>query len=286
MKFHRKFIPYSSVIIFSAGIVILLSTKYQHHAKNLYEYTFHRAAYINRVIYTKHVVIDPTDSFYNQLIQDADLDDRRWGTANFDRPVTEQLSINYSPSGLKNYSTFMAEFFNKFSEEQNISDRLALKLNNFVHVNWLKNRGTPEFDPGEINQQQEKDRHPEDLIYYYVNYNCACGTISETSIALLRELGFRTRLMRVSIAPNKAIANHIFLEYYSNDSKKWVMFDAMYNLIPKRNGKLLSALEFFLDPKNEDKYKKLEILYPYAKPGYNVWFQKNGPIKSLFFLPM
>jgi len=271
-------------------MVLVISIKYQHHISNLYNYTFHRAPYINRVFYTRRIILEPnkpSDEFYGRLISDPNYDDRRWGTANFNRPVTEQITIKHSSTGIENYKSFISNFKNRFSSKrEKSSDKVAEELKNFIHTNWLKKRNLPQFDEEQINQKSEKDKHPEDLIYWFVNYNSACGTISETSVALLRELGFRTRLMRMSEKKYKEIANHVFLEYYSNESQKWVMFDALENLIPKRNGKPLSALEFFLNPEQEDKFKKTKKKYIYAISNATIWFQINGPIKSLIFLPI
>jgi len=293
IMFSRKINKlYITFFIFIAVMVIFLGKKYEFHITNLYEYTFHRAPYINRVFYTKLRVINPKnskDDLYKKLIMDKNYEDRRWGTANFKRPFEHQISINYAPTGMQNYISFIKEFSDKFSiRKGELSDQVAEKIKKFVYYNWLKGQKSPEFEPDEVIEEimnkSEKDRNPEDLIYWFVNYKCACGTISETSVALLRELGFRTRLLRMSKERNKQIANHVFLEYYSKDSKKWVMFDAMENLIPQRDGKLLSALEFFLNPKDEDNYKRTKDLYPHANPGSSIWFQINGPIKTLFFL--
>lgn len=283
MKKNKIF--FFGLIILSVLVVSIFYSQYQHHLINLYEYSFKRAPYINRVFYTQRILINTEDKLYTQLIQDPEADDRRWGTANFNRPIEEQISLKTSPEGRKKYSSFMADFFRKFSKKQlGQPDKLAQQVKDFVHLFWLNQELAPEFDSTGWDQIAEKDKHPEDQIYHFVNFKCFCGTISETTVALLRELGFRTRLIRVSMQPNKEDSNHVFLEYYSDTSKKWVMLDAMLNFIPQRNGKLLSALEFFRNPKEEDKYIKTGKLYLYARQGYSIWFEKIGPKKTIYFL--
>lgn len=285
-----KFVVGLSLIIF----ISFIAYKYDHHIVNLYYYTFHHGPYINRVFYTQRIIIKPQsadDSFYRKLITDSDYDDRRWGTADFNRPFEEQLTINYAPTGMKNYKKFIANFKKEFSNDKNkLSDEIVDRLKRFIHLNWQKIRKSPEFDPDnvieEIKNKPERNRNPEDIIYWFVNYKCACGTISETAVALLRELGFKTRLMRISKEQNKELANHVFLEYYSVESKKWVMFDAMENFIPKLDGKLLSSLEFFLSPRQEDLFKRNKQLYPYSNWAAEIWFEINGPIKKILALSL
>jgi hypothetical protein len=183
----------------------------------------------------------------------------------------------------------MNNFFAAFkADKETKSDRIAEKLMKFIHLNWRRSHNSPKFSSDEvskeIDEKNEKDRNREDFIYKFVNYNTACGTISETSIGLLRELGFKTRLFRVSKEKNKEIANHVFVEYYSSESKKWVMFDAMEDIIPRNDGKLLSALEFFQNPRKEDKYIETNKLYIHAIGGVGIWFQINGPISKVFVL--
>ena len=289
----RRFNKLYFVILISV-IFIFIGNKYEYHITNLFDYTFHRSPYTNRVFYTKIRFINPTDSkdnLYKNLIIDKNNDDRRWGTANLKRPFEEHLSINYTLAGMKNYINFIREFNSRFATRKGeVSDKVAEDLKNFIYRNRLKGKNPSEFDPDgivkEIEDQSEKDRNPENVIYWFVNYNSACGTMSETSIALLRELGFRTRLLRMSKEKGKPLASHVFLEYYSESSKKWVMFDVLENFIPRRDGKLLSALEFFLNPKNEDNYKKTKRQYPHAIPESNIWFQINGPIKTIYILPI
>lgn len=290
--FFRGITIYRTLFILVSVVLLFTGYFYHHHIINLYEYSFFQAPYINRVFYTKRILIDPTSSnsnLYHNLINDPSYGDNRSGTANFNRPFKDQLTINYSMSGIKNYESFINEYFDAFKMYKGItSDKVAKSLMRFIHLNWKRNYKFPKFSQDEvireIETKPEKDRNPEDLIYRFVNYKCGCGTISETATTLLRELGFKTRLLRISKEKNKEIANHVFVEYYSVESEKWVMFDAMENIIPRRNGKLLSAFEFFQNPEDEEKYKKTNKLYRHATGSAEIWFQINGPISTVFVL--
>ncbi len=274
-----------AVVTVLAGSALLTGLGYGHHAENLFRYVFFREPYVNRVFKVDVVDVEPGDATYKKLIIDRDLDDRRWGTADFSVPADERLTIDTTPEGIEAYKKLITTFQEKFATQPKMENDSDIdEINDFLHGVWLRNQSRPVYNDSSFTSQDEKDRHPEDLIYYFANNRTACGTVSEAAVAFLRELGFRTRLIRVSFTPGKEVANHVFLEFSSTYQAKWVMFDAMENFIPERNGRLLSAFEFFADLEPGTNFGAADQTYPYRKAGYEIWFNKNGPLKTVYRL--
>ena len=274
-----------AVVNVIAGAALVIGLGYGHHAENLFRYVFFREPYVNRVFKVDVVTVEPGDATYKKLIIDRDLDDRRWGTADFSVPARDRLTIETTPDGVAAYMELVSTFRKRFSTLSKMdNDYQIADISNFLHDFWRKNQLRPAYDNASFRQKDEKDRHPEDLIYYFANNRSNFSIIAETSVAFLRDLGVRTRLIRVSFTPGEEVANHVFLEVFSTYQAKWVMFDAMENFIPERNGRLLSAFEFFADLEPGGNFEAADQSYRYRKIGYEIWFNRNGPIKTVYRL--
>ena len=283
----RKFYLFIVFLFGAGGPLLVYLAGYSHHLINLYEYTFLGGSYINRTFSFKEKYVKQGDELYKSLVNSLDTEDHRWGTANFSRPINQQINVPAKPEFLDAYSYFIKDFKDRFYGERGTpSDSLAAKVNDFVHEQWKRNKSKSSYDFSSFHALAEKDRHPEVLIYSLRNYSSACGTISETSVAFLRDLGFTTRLMRISHTPGEEIANHVFLEYYSPNWSKWVMFDAMVNFIPTRDGRPMSAFEFFSTPSAEDSFRQSGRRYPNMKDGGEIWFAQKGPIQTEYRMEM
>ena len=268
-------------LIFVGGVLTLIAAGYAHHMRNMIGYLFAHEPYINRVFVVERISVDPRSDLARTLIHDPDMDDRRWGTAAFDEPVERRITIPHSADERRGYEHFVALFKERFRGRAR-SDAMAEDLLAFVHGRHIANLSKPEFDASAFEAKPEKDRRPEEVILSFANYRSACGTVSETAVALLRDLGFRTRLLRVSLEPGVEVANHVFVEYYAPDYGKWVMFDALTGFMPRRDGVPLSAIEFFSDPTPLDGVAGNEVTYSFYIEGAEIWWQKNGPIKTIY----
>ena len=74
-------------------------------------------------------------------------------------------------------------------------------------------------------------------------------------------MGLSTRLLRIASKPSSIVANHVFLEYYSSDYKKWVMVDVMENFTPIFKNEPLSAFEYFSYEIRRKYMKNLVLIY-------------------------
>lgn len=267
-----------------AGALILASMKYSHHISNLFGYVFLHKPYINRVLQSRVIYVTPGDALFNQMISDPDMDDRRWGSANFSAPISERVTVPHTKTQLDRYQLFLESFFAKFLFAGDLTkEPSGHEMATFIHRLNKQNDPKAYFDPTPFEQKAEKDRHADDLVFFYVNYRAACGTVAETSVALLRALGFRTRLMFMSNTKGDLIANHVFMEYFSYLHGKWVMFDAFENFTPTSNNIPMSAFEFFSNPHVSDQYKSGGT-YMYYVPGSQIGYFKVGPVTTSYRL--
>ena len=280
---NRKAILFVALLICVGGS-FLAFTRYSFHINNAIGYMLWHEPYINRVFASEVLYVLPGSESFSDLVHNPDMDDRRWGTADFKKPAVLRISVPYTEDQLGRYHDFVHGFLSEFQPFfDGKREPSGQQMASYVHRHWVENRAKPSFDQTPFNQQAEKDRNPENLVFFFANYQSACGTISETSVALLRALGFRTRLMFMSLTKGKLIANHVFLEYFSPSSGKWVMFDAMENFIPTSNGVPMSAFEFFSVPGKSDQFRKGQT-YGYHVPGSEIGFTKMGPVMTSYRL--
>tara|TARA_B100000686_G_C16680837_1_gene911853 strand:- start:303 stop:1142 length:840 start_codon:yes stop_codon:yes gene_type:complete len=255
----------------------------QHHVKNLYGYIFENGPYINRVFVTHHHVVSSDDPLFIRLVSDASFEDRRGNYPDFDQSLSRQLNLPSNRAERARYKQFIDRYRN-ISAKYNDRDLLARAINKLAFDQNEANKHGKPFDPTITDNLSEKDRRIEDVILGFANYYSSCGTISETIVALLRGIGFRTRLVRVAHKPDKIVANHVFVEYYSNNFKKWVMLDPLENFAPRERYIPLSAFEFFSTRDREAILRDSGIKsYPYASETDILWFNRNGPIRDIFY---
>ena len=121
------------------------------------------------------------------------------------------------------------------------SDALVRAIVSLVNERYLKNKG--KLLTSVIHGKLKWPFHAENHVINLVARRTACGTTAEATLVLLRDVGFRTRLMGISSSPKKVIFNHVFLEYYSIENEKWVMIDPMINIVLSEKTQALSTFE-------------------------------------------
>lgn len=284
------------VALGAAGWLAIDLSGYRHHVTNLYGYVFHGGPYVNRAFSTEIEQIAPGTADHALIINDPDMEDRRWGTADFSRGLDEQLTIETSSAAMNSYTRFVSRYQAAFhagprrpatgprqthAPSSGVDPQVS-RLKSFIYRTWLANQTREAADVTRFEQTDEKDRNAEDVIYYFSHYNSACGTVAQVAVALLRDLGYLTRLMRISYTAGRDSANHVFTEYYSPRHAKWVMFDGMENFIPTRDGRPLSAFEYFAAPKEEDSFRSTGKLYPHYRKRAEIWYSKKGPVQTIY----
>ena len=136
------------------------------------------------------------------------------------------------------------------------------------------------------------DHHSEYFIWYLANRRTACGTVAEATLALLRKAGFKTRLFGIANSYRNIVYNHVFLEYYSDDQKKWVMMDPMINAIPRSSNRDLSVLEMLADRTARERMNTLwwklgdykdQFGSKVYRPDRVVFFNNAGALKKTYY---
>tara|TARA_Y100001934_G_C12349751_1_gene774698 strand:+ start:488 stop:982 length:495 start_codon:yes stop_codon:yes gene_type:complete len=148
----------------------------------------------------------------------------------------------------------------------------------------LKNRFEKPLDTDFLSGLPEKERFPENFLLGVASRRTYCGTASEATVALLRDMGLSTRLLRIASKPSSLVANHVFLEYYSSNYKKWVMVDVMENFTPIFKNEPLSAFEYFAIRNKEKVHEESDVeSYRFDRWNNIIWFYKNGPLKEVYY---
>ncbi len=262
--------------------------------ENFYYYTFHHGTYVNRTFKTNHHVFSKSDKLFKKIIFDKNFDDRRGHNPNFGLQVRDQITVSATELEIEKYKKFLEKYFRIIGfprkHRKNMSDKVAFAVMNLAHQYYstnkknlnIKRRPRLGFGSEELNYRAE------DHVFYVVNAQTACGDMGSALVALLRFAGFNVRLMRVSNEPHPIAASHVFLEFYSDEQRRWVMLDPQINFSPKDDKGNLSAFEMV----NKDEIAKLAIdkwkeSGEYFGPVYDknrvIWYSVGGPVMNIYY---
>ncbi len=275
----------AKVILLTAFSLVAVAVVMQRQrVANLYRFVVFDEPYINRTLNTSRRVVSQTDAVFDQIARNADFDDRRGHIPAFDLPLSEQVSLTPTATGLAAYKGFLERYSaiidtapGKYPSDQRAFDIMGL-VNGYYRAN-LSNKRTV----ADSVFANEKDYRAEDFVYYLVNAQTACGTVGEATVALMRNAGFKARLLRFSRDWKPVTANHIFPEFYSAEQSRWVMLDPMINASPKNASGGLSAMEMMADPTARETMNRIwNGGMKYTDDGI-VWFDRKGPLTDIYY---
>ena len=143
-----------------------------------------------------------------------------------------------SQSEKKNTGLFQERYLTIVQAGKSSTDKLTRKILALVYEFHRKNLAKGSAPAGLESL--------EDLFHNLVNRTTACGSVAMATNLLLNRAGYKTRIIRISSTPdNIPQGNHISVEYFSSEQKKWILVEGMDNTVPKRAGKELSVFEVF-----------------------------------------
>lgn len=150
----------------------------------------------------------------------------------------------YTPAEIELQKKAFVEFnqiLGKLSQTTPPGDEIARELLAIVNRHFQRNltNALPPKIPSGIDE----------YVSNLVTRKTACGDVALSLATLLYGAGFQTRIIRLSLDLEKlGIANHVAVEYYSNDQNKWVFLEGMKNYSPVKNGRSLSIFEVYKYP--------------------------------------
>lgn len=233
-----------------AAVAVVVVFKFDRFT-NFYYYVFHGGPYVNRVFQKSHKIISKDEVLFRKLVYSSDYRDRRGHLPDFSLDFEDQVTAPATSAEKERYLEFVEKYFLIIAGSRGASeppqDDVAFSIMGLVNEYFMRNRSSKR---GDVNQSvflEESSYRAEDFVFYLVNATTYCGTVGEATVALLRYVGFKTRLMRISNSP-APVANHVFVEFYSDEQRRWVMLDPMINASPKAGGTNLRIFEILDRP--------------------------------------
>ena len=285
--------------IFVGAILIVFSALYVRGGTlaNVVNYLLFDGPYLSRTIYYSAVALNPSSSDLLEIISKPDYEDRHWFRLDISGAIGALKAIgNVDPKLIENMQIFSTDFQSIKDQFQgpntSQSDDLANAIVALVNRYYLQHKNAP----GNNNAREllTWPFHAENHLINVASTGTACGTTAEATLALLRDAGFKTRLLGISNFPKRMVFNHVFLEYYSFKNKKWVMVDPMINAIAKDGGRLLSTFEMLQNKKTRNvfnhkwaqngEYAKIADNNEVYRPQTIAFFSNQfGPIMSTYY---
>ena len=208
----------AAAFVMVVGLVGFLK---KHNFINFYEYVVQDGPYINRVFIVKDIILIPGSERYRDIIVNSKYDDDRGLYLNFEREWKSRIKIKFNKNDVLKYKNLI-NLYNKIKNNPNQSEFSAVvSIRSLIYRHMLNNRFEKPLDTDFLSRLPEKERFPENFLLGVASRRTYCGTASEATVALLRDMGLSTRLLRIASKPSSIVANHVFLEYYSSNYKKW-----------------------------------------------------------------
>jgi len=226
---------------------------------NVANYLLFDGPYLSRTIDYSAVALNSDSSELSKIVSETDYEDRHWFRLDLPGAIDALKAIdNIDGKVIGNLQSFSEEFQSikqRFGDQgTSPSDDLAGAIVALVNRYYILHKNSP----GNYNTRELLNWpfHAENHLINVVSTGTACGTTGEATLALLRDAGFKTRLMGISDTPKRIVFNHVFLEYYSSKHQKWVMVDPMINTIAKDGNRLLSTFEMLQNKKVRSVFNK------------------------------
>lgn len=281
---------------------MILAVAYAIYAKretaaNVADYLFFGGPYLSRTLSYSAVPLEPDSAELAHIISDIEYEDRHWYRLELDGAIRAlTLRSDIDPSLIKSVREFVSDYRSIRDRHQgpqlSRSDGVVREIVGLVHRFYLRHK-----HKGENNNTRELlawPFHAENHLINLATTTTACGTTGEATLALLRDAGFKTRLLGVSNSPQSIVYSHVFLEYYSWENNKWVMLDPMINEVVKDNKVLLSAFEFIQNRisrkthnekwEQDGEYSDVTENSPLFRSRSIIFFSNDlGPLKTTYY---
>jgi hypothetical protein len=210
------------------------------------DYLFFDGPYLSRTISYSASVIEPKSDQFEKIVNDEKFDDPLWYRIDLVGAIN---AINGNPAidprVKRRFEQFAKEYQaikTTYQEKREISAFETVRiLVGLVNKSYAFHKSRNEKD--NLRRLLDWPYHAENHLINLASTTTACGTIAEATIALLRDMGFRTGMLGISETTQSIVFNHVFLEYYSKTHGKWVMLDPMINTIAGTSDRLLSTIE-------------------------------------------
>jgi hypothetical protein len=269
----------------------------QNTVNNVADYMFSGGPYLSRTISYSAVILEPDSAELSDVTYDVEYEDRHWYRLDLDGAINALgAQRNIDPELTNNLRNIDAEFTfikDRYSGPEKLrSDGLVREIVGLVNRFYIRHKNR-----GGLNNTRKLlawPFHAENHLINLASTTTACGTTGEATLALLRDAGFKTRLMGVSHSPRSIVYSHVFLEYFSWEQQKWVMVDPMINEIAESAGRLLSTSEMLQNEqarkpfnkkwKRNGEYSEITDKDDFYK-SYSIVFFSNdfGPFKTIYY---
>ncbi len=239
------------------------------------DHVFYGGAYLGNSITKESVVVDG-EALLAILLRDSAFEDFRRVHPDFSRPVTEQIDVPGSEDELKRYAGLLDEFRIIVSNDGGKrSDATASRIVSLVsRYHEARLGGNRKIDDGALGGDRER---PENFVFYLANAETACGAVAESSIALFRAAGYRSRLVILAHKSRRIQADHVLAEYFSEEQGRWRMIDPTVNFIGA-----MSVLDVLKDEETANLLNERHGV-PHYKPTTTAVIDRRGLNRTRFF---
>jgi hypothetical protein len=243
----------------------------------VFGYLAGRESYTGNAL-SKDRILVKDEALLQSIIHDENFQDYRKRLPKFSVDPKKILRSKTTPMELQAYKAFLAKVA-KIKEEDNErrSYQSAEKITSLVHEYYKRNLTKGRDIEGNVLGKNKS--HPEDYVYQLVNAKTYCGTVGESVVAVMRELGYSARLVILAIRPKTIQANHVFAEVFVPEKNQWIMIDPMIDYTGTQ-----SAFELIQNPKSA---KETSDRHSYGSTIYNsntvIWFDRRGFNRKIFY---
>jgi hypothetical protein len=236
-----------------------------------------RQSYLGSSLLKQRQIIK-SDTLLQSIVRSENFEDFRRKHPDFISTPETVLNSQTTPQGLADYKGFLSRLSSiKEEDGARYSYQSVVKLTHLVQQYYKKNLVAGQLIEGGVLGRIRS--HPEDYVYQLVNAKTACGTVGEATVALLRELGYKARLIIVSAKPNPLTANHILAETYVPELGQWIMVDPMIDYAGKE-----SIFELI---GNSEKALEISNRHGYENNIYSTrsvaWFDRRTPLRKIYY---
>lgn len=227
---------------------------------------------------SKDRILVKDETLLQSIIHEESFQDYRRRLPNFNVDPKKILRSKTTPKELQAYKAFLAKVAKiKKEDNERKSYQSAEKITSLVHEYYKRNLTKGRDIEGNVLGKNKS--HPEDYVYQLVNAKTYCGTVGESVVAVMRELGYSARLVILAIRPQTIQANHVFAEVFVPEKNQWIMIDPMIDYTGTQ-----SAFELIQNPKSA---KKTSDRHSYDSTIYNsntvIWFDRRGFNRKIFY---
>lgn len=271
----------TKLILLALLVIVVPLIFIRGNVVGFFEYLQGEQSYLGRSLLKTRVLVK-TPSLLHSIVHSEDFEDFRRRHPNFQAAPETILNSKTTRQELLAYNDFLSKVSDiKASDGGQLSYRSVVELTHQIHRVFKKNLiSGRNIEAGVLGRNAS---HPEDFVYQLINSRTACGTVGEATVALSRELGFKSRLAIVSTNPAPLAANHIVAEVYVPSRNRWILVDPMIDYT--------GAESVFELIGNEKKAQSVSMRHDSSARTYSaqsvVWIDRRSPLrKILYFTPL